>query len=114
MKKAPLWQFHKEKCPNGRIFYSQKELDQLEGGWVDSPTQFDSTEAPPPAEKETPTEELVVESSVVDAPAREVGVDSRTEDELIGEIKLKNLSPLARSTLKRKKRAELLSILEGK
>lgn len=41
VRKAPMWQFHKELCPEGKIFRDEAELQALSPEWVDSPTMFE-------------------------------------------------------------------------
>ena len=40
----PIWKYHKEKLPEGKIFYSHEEFLKVGAGWVDSPNDFDKNE----------------------------------------------------------------------
>lgn len=47
MKRAPIWQFHKELCPEGKVVSDQAELDMLGADWVNSPADFEVVKAKP-------------------------------------------------------------------
>lgn len=40
MSGFPIWKYHKEKLPEGKIVRSAEEFEALGPGWVDSPAQF--------------------------------------------------------------------------
>ncbi len=46
MKKAPMWQYHREHAPEGKIFHAQADLDALDEAWKDSPAHFDAVTIP--------------------------------------------------------------------
>lgn len=36
----PVWRYHQEQCPDGKVVYSKAEDQKLGAGWVDSPAKF--------------------------------------------------------------------------
>ncbi len=38
MKSYPIWKYHKEQLPEGKIFYSHEAFEAAGSGWVDSPS----------------------------------------------------------------------------
>lgn len=43
---VPVWKYHQELCPEGKIIHCEKELASLSGQWVDSPADFKEEKQP--------------------------------------------------------------------